>query len=135
MMGSQRGRYSPEFKEAAVREVIDNSRTIAEVARSLGDLSKTLGNWVKAYRDAHAGDEPDLTVSEWSLSSAAGAGSPGTEDGERVLGKCAPRARRGALVGEGVLLAGLAVHQMKDCWPFGVALRGEASNHLWVLDG
>jgi len=24
---------------------------------------------------------------------------------------------------------------MKDCWPFGVALRGEASNHLWVLVG
>src|SRR6185312_4080275 len=36
MMSSQRGRYSPEFKEAAVREVIDNSRTIADVARSLG---------------------------------------------------------------------------------------------------
>jgi transposase-like protein len=64
MMGSQRGRYSPEFKEAAVREVIDNSRTIAEVARSLGVIEQTLGNWVKAYRDAHAGDEPDLTVSE-----------------------------------------------------------------------
>ena len=23
-----------------------------------------------------------------------------------------------------------AVQEMKDCWPFGVALRGEASNHL-----
>jgi len=34
-----------------------------------------------------------------------------------------------------VLLDGLAVHLMKDCWPFGVALRGEASNHLWVLVG
>lgn len=63
-MGSQRSKYSPEFKEAAVREVIDNSRTVADVARSLGVVEQTLGNWVKTYREAHAGDEPDLTVSE-----------------------------------------------------------------------
>ena len=25
-----------------------------------------------------------------------------------------------------------AVQEMKDCWPFGVALRGEASNHLML---
>jgi hypothetical protein len=25
-----------------------------------------------------------------------------------------------------------AVREMKDCWPFGVALRGEASNHLML---
>ncbi|HEV8454505.1 MAG TPA: hypothetical protein VGQ24_06415 [Gemmatimonadales bacterium] len=25
-----------------------------------------------------------------------------------------------------------AAHEMEDCWPFGVALRGEASNHLKV---
>ena len=64
MMSSQRGRYSPEFKEAAVREVIENSRTVADVARSLGVVEQTLGNWVKAYREAHAGDEPELSVSE-----------------------------------------------------------------------
>jgi len=63
-MGTQRSKYSPEFKEAAVREVIDNSRTVADVARSLGVVEQTLGNWVKAYREAHAGDEPELTVSE-----------------------------------------------------------------------
>jgi transposase len=64
MTASQRGRYSPEFKEAAVREVVDNSRTIADVARSLGVVEQTLGNWVKTYRQAHAGDEPELSVSE-----------------------------------------------------------------------
>jgi len=25
-----------------------------------------------------------------------------------------------------------AAHELEDCWPFGVALRGEASNHLKV---
>jgi len=64
MMGTQRSKYSPEVKEAAVREVIDNSRTVADVARSLGVVEQTLGNWVKVYREAHAGDEPELTVSE-----------------------------------------------------------------------
>jgi transposase-like protein len=63
-MSTQRGKYSPEFKDAAVREVIDNSRTVADVARGLGVVEQTLGNWVKAYRDLHAGEEPDLTVSE-----------------------------------------------------------------------
>ncbi len=63
-MSSQRGKYSPEFKEAAVREVIDNSRTIAEVARSLDVVEQTLGNWVKAYRELHAGEDPELSVSQ-----------------------------------------------------------------------
>ena len=63
-MSSQRGKYSPQFKEAAVREVVDNSRTIADVARSLDVVEQTLGNWVKAYRELHAGEEPELSVSE-----------------------------------------------------------------------
>src|SRR6478752_4945902 len=64
IVSSQRGKYSPEFKDAAVREVIDNSRTIADVARSLDVVEQTLGNWVKAYRELHAGEEPELSVSE-----------------------------------------------------------------------
>jgi transposase-like protein len=63
-VSSQRGKYSPEFKEAAIREVIDNSRTVAGVARSLGVVEQTLGNWVKAYRELLAGEEPELTVPE-----------------------------------------------------------------------
>lgn len=44
--------------------VIDGSRPIAEVARELGLVEGTLGNWVGVYRRAHAGDEPPLTVDE-----------------------------------------------------------------------
>lgn len=60
-------RYSPEFKEACVREVIDRSRPIAIVAREQGVVAQTLGHWVSAYRRDHADDlpaEPELTVSE-----------------------------------------------------------------------
>ena len=60
----RRGKYSPEFRDAAVREVVDSSRPIADVARQLGIVEQTLGNWVKAYRLAHAGEEPELSVSD-----------------------------------------------------------------------
>lgn len=56
--------YSAEYKAEAVRFVIETSRPIAVVARELGIVEQTLGNWVKAYRLEHAGDEPDLVVSE-----------------------------------------------------------------------
>lgn len=63
-MSSKRGKYSPEFREAAVREVIDKSRPIADVARENGLVAQTLGNWVTAWRVDHAGDEPALSLSE-----------------------------------------------------------------------
>jgi transposase len=56
--------YSPEYREEAVKLVIETSRPIAQVARELGVQEGTLGNWVSTYRREHAGDEPDLSVSE-----------------------------------------------------------------------
>ena len=61
------GRYrqfSPEFKDEAVRLVIEASRSIAQVARELGINEGTLGNWVNRYRAEHVDDEPPLDVSE-----------------------------------------------------------------------
>ena len=57
-------KFSPEFKDEAVKLVIDGSRPIAQVARELGIHEGTLGNWVNQYRREHAGDEPPLDVSE-----------------------------------------------------------------------
>jgi len=56
--------FSPEFKEEAVKMVIETSRPVAVVAKELGVNESTLGNWVAIYRRDHAGDEPPLTVSE-----------------------------------------------------------------------
>jgi transposase len=56
--------FSPEYREEAVKMVLESSRPIAQVARELGLNEGTLGNWVNAYRRAHAGEEPPLTVSE-----------------------------------------------------------------------
>jgi transposase-like protein len=44
--------------------VVGGSRPIAQVARELSVGETTLGNWVKAYREKHAADEPPLELSE-----------------------------------------------------------------------
>jgi transposase len=57
-------KFTPEFRDEAARMVVETSRPIAVVARELGINETSLGNWVRAYRQAHAGDEPPLQVSE-----------------------------------------------------------------------
>jgi transposase-like protein len=57
-------KFSPEFRDEAVRLVIDNSRPIAQVAREVGVNEGTLGNWVNLYRREHADEEPPLTPAE-----------------------------------------------------------------------
>lgn len=47
--------YTPEFKEQAVKRVIEGSEQISKVARELGVNDKTLGGWVSAYRRKNAG--------------------------------------------------------------------------------
>jgi transposase len=56
--------FSPEFKDEAVKMVIETSRPIARVAKELGINEGTLGNWVGAYRRDHADEEPPITASE-----------------------------------------------------------------------
>jgi transposase len=56
--------FSSEFKDEAVKMVIETSRPIARVAKELGINDGTLGNWVNAYRREHAGEEPPLSVSD-----------------------------------------------------------------------
>jgi transposase len=56
--------FSPEFKDEAVKMVIETSRPVAVVAKELGINESTLGNWVNAYRREHAGEEPPPTLTE-----------------------------------------------------------------------
>jgi transposase len=56
--------FSPEYREEAVKLVIETSRPIAQVAKELGINEGTLGNWVNTYRREHAGEEPPLSVSD-----------------------------------------------------------------------
>jgi transposase len=63
-MPESRRSFTSEFKDEAVRMVIETSRPVAEVAREIQVNEGTLGNWVNRYRAEHAADEPPLTVSE-----------------------------------------------------------------------
>ncbi|MCM3886504.1 transposase [Frankia sp. R82] len=63
-MTQKRRRFSAEFKDEAVKMVIETSRAISDVARELGILEGTLGNWVATYRRAHAGEAPPPTADE-----------------------------------------------------------------------
>ena len=51
-------RFSPEFKEEAVRRVVDRGHPVAEVAERLGISAHSLYKWVKAVKpdktDEHA---------------------------------------------------------------------------------
>lgn len=63
-MARNRRKFSPEYKDEAVKMVIETSRPIAEVARELGVNEGTLGNWVALWRTTHGDDDPPLTLSE-----------------------------------------------------------------------
>ncbi len=49
-MGGQRREFTPEYKDEAVRLVINTGRAVASVARELGINEATLGRWVNAFR-------------------------------------------------------------------------------------
>lgn len=46
--------YTTQFREAAVRQVIEVGRSVIEVARSLEISEKTLANWVRRGRKGEA---------------------------------------------------------------------------------
>jgi transposase-like protein len=46
----RRGRYPKEFRRDAAALVIDQKRTVADVATELGVVEQTLGNWVRQER-------------------------------------------------------------------------------------
>jgi len=60
----ERRKLTPELRTEAVRLVLDTGRPIAQVARDIGVVEGTLGNWVNLHRAEHVGEEPELSISE-----------------------------------------------------------------------
>ena len=63
-MPEQRRKFSPQFRAEAVQLVIETGKPVAEVARDLGVVAQTLGNWVKAWRGANPEPETKLSPLE-----------------------------------------------------------------------
>ena len=59
----RRGRYPKEFRRDAAALVIDQKRTVADVARELGVIEQTLGNWVRQER-IDRGEREGLSTEE-----------------------------------------------------------------------
>jgi transposase len=64
VMSEKRRKFSLEFRDEAVQEVLSSGRSVAEIARNLGINEGTLGNWAKLHRDKNPQTEVPLTVSE-----------------------------------------------------------------------
>ena len=63
-MGSQRRDFTPEYKDEAVKLVVNTGRPAARVARELGVKEQTLGRWVNAYRVRLEAGDGVLTETE-----------------------------------------------------------------------
>jgi transposase len=63
-MGSTRRNFTSEYKAEAVQFVITSGQPIAEVARNLGIVEGTLGNWVAKARENGEFKERPLELSE-----------------------------------------------------------------------
>ena len=56
-------RYSPEFREEAVRQITQRGYSVAEIAKRLGVSTHSLYKWMKESRPAKA-DADELTASK-----------------------------------------------------------------------
>ena len=63
-MGRQRREFSPEYKDEAVKLVINTGRTVAVVARELGINEATLGRWVNSQKHREGAGDTPLSESE-----------------------------------------------------------------------
>lgn len=63
-MRRQRRQFSPEYKDEAVKLVVNTGRPVATVARELGVNEQTLGRWVNLFRARHDAGEVALSETE-----------------------------------------------------------------------
>jgi transposase len=66
IMGSTRRGFTPEYKDEAVKLVINTGRAVATVARELDVKEQTLGRWVHDFRARAAAGEGALSETERS---------------------------------------------------------------------
>lgn len=63
-MARSRREFTPEYKDEAVKLVINTGRAVATVARELGINEATLGRWVTAFKARNETGQTEVTESE-----------------------------------------------------------------------
>ncbi|WP_166785680.1 transposase [Cryobacterium breve] len=63
-MGNTRREFTPEFKDEAVKLVINTGRAVATGARELGVNEATLGRWVNLFEASQDASEAGITETE-----------------------------------------------------------------------
>ena len=71
-----RRQFTDEFKAGAVRLVLDEGKTVAQVARDLDLTPSALGGWVKQARADRDGGKTGLTTEERDELATAAQGEP-----------------------------------------------------------
>ena len=56
----KRAKYTAEFKEEAVKQVIDKGHTVVDVAKRLGIAEGVLYTWVSKFKKADEPESSDL---------------------------------------------------------------------------
>src|SRR5680860_1300913 len=64
IMGNTRREFTPEYKDEAVKLVVNTGRPVATVARELGVKEQTLGRWVNLYRERQEAGDGALSETE-----------------------------------------------------------------------
>ena len=95
-MPERRRKFSPEFRDEAVKMGIEGNRSAAAVARELGVNAGTLGNWVARYRQAHPVEEEPLSVPERARLRELERENRELKMKNEFLGKGVPRTREAA---------------------------------------
>ena len=65
-MGRQRREFTPEYKDEALKLVINTGRPVAVVARELGVKEQTLGRWVNLFKSRQDAGVDALSETEWA---------------------------------------------------------------------
>ena len=86
-MGSPR--FTPEFKEEAVRQIIDRGYSVAEVSERLGVSAHSLYKWVKAIKPDKTDEQASALVEAKSEILKLRAQLKRTEEERDILKKAA----------------------------------------------
>ena len=64
IMGNTRREFTPEFKDEAVKLVVNTGRAVATVARELGVNEVTVGRWMNLFKASQDAGEVRVTEIE-----------------------------------------------------------------------